>query len=163
MQENIRISFTLNGVAHAVEVDRDQTLLDLLRTEFGLKGPKYGCGMGQCGACTVLIGTAPARACVIRAAKSDGAQIRTLEGLRQGDRLHPVQQGFVEKEGAQCGYCLNGMVMTAVALLEHNPHPSRDEISHALRQNLCRCGTHKEIVSSVLRAVELKAGTRADG
>ena len=149
----------VNGCTLSVAGPPRRTLLDVLRTELGLTGPKYGCGMAQCGACTVLVDGAPARACVLPAGKVQGAAIVTLEGLadRQSGALHPVQQAFVEREGAQCGYCLNGMIMTAVAVLEREPRPTEDSVRNALRDNLCRCGTHSEIVASVLRAADLMA------
>lgn len=149
------LSFILNDQPVTCETEEamDGSALDLLRNWYGLKGPKYGCGMGQCGACTVLVDGQPARACVLRAARLRGRSVRTLEGLAGAAGLHPVQAAFVEKQGAQCGYCLNGMVMTAVALLERDPNVTRDDIRQALRDNLCRCGTHQEI----LDAVELAA------
>lgn len=151
------LSFELNGKALRIDADPSGLLLDLLRDACGLNGPKYGCGKAQCGACTVLVDGAPARACVMRNARVAGRTVTTLEGLadRQTGRLHPVQQGFVDGQGAQCGYCLNGMVMTTVALLARDPNPDDATIRAALRHNLCRCGTHQEIVASVRRAAEL--------
>ncbi|MGQ3675434.1 (2Fe-2S)-binding protein [Xanthobacter sp. TB0139] len=159
---NIRLS--INGQDVQIDTDQRRSLLDVLREEFGLHGPKYGCGLAQCGACTVLVDGAPARACVLRACQVEGRAITTLEGLADPETgaLHPVQQGFVDAEGAQCGYCLNGMVMMAVALLDRNPNPDEAEIRAALRHNLCRCGTHKEIIASVRRAAELMA-SRQEG
>lgn len=155
------LRFTLNGGAVARVVDRDRTVLDVLRAEYGVTGPKYGCGRAQCGACTVLMDGAPARACVMRAGHVEGRAVTTLEGLAAADgTLHPVQAAFLEREGAQCGYCLSGMVMTAVALLRHEPRPDEAQVRAALRHNLCRCGTHGEIVASVMRAADLMA---ADG
>ncbi|CAM3336928.1 (2Fe-2S)-binding protein [Paracoccus nototheniae] len=151
------MDFTLNGQDSSVTDGERLSLLDLLRDRIGLNGPKYGCGLGQCGACTVLVDGAPARACVMRAARVKGRSVTTLEGLADpvtGD-LHPVQQGFIDGQGAQCGYCLNGMIMTAVALLDRNPDPSDDQIRQALRDNLCRCGTHQDIVASVRQAAAL--------
>lgn len=148
---------TVNGSVHLVQCSTDRSLLDVLRDELGLKAAKYGCGKGQCGACTVLIDGRPARSCILRASRATLREITTLEGLADpetGD-LSPAQQGFLDCEGAQCGYCLNGMVMTAFALLSDNPNPSRDEIRDALRHNLCRCGTHLEIIASVERAAKL--------
>ncbi|TFF23268.1 (2Fe-2S)-binding protein [Jiella endophytica] len=151
------IEIAVNGQTRKLLVDDRRTLLDVLRSDLAVTGPKYGCGLAQCGACTVLVDGDPARACVLRAAKADGAAITTLEGLADpsAGTLHPVQQGFVDAAGAQCGYCLNGMIMTTVALLKANPNPCEQEVREALRHNLCRCGTHKEIVASVLRAAEL--------
>ncbi|MGE4371914.1 MAG: (2Fe-2S)-binding protein [Xanthobacter sp.] len=155
---------SINGQSVQIDVDQRRPLLDVLREEVGLHGPKYGCGLAQCGACTVLVDGAPARACVLRACQVEGRAITTLEGLADAETgtLHPVQQGFVEAEGAQCGYCLNGMVMMAVALLDRNPNPDEAEIRAALRHNLCRCGTHKEIIASVRRAAELLASRQEE-
>jgi len=149
--------FALNGETVATASDPDRMLLDVLRSEFGLNGPKYGCGMAQCGACTVLVDGAPARACVLRLRMVEGCEVTTLEGLADATTgaLHPVQQGFRDCQGAQCGYCLNGMVMTAVAYLDTQPNPTETDVRKALRHNLCRCGTHTEIIASVLRAAEL--------
>ncbi|SCY88445.1 (2Fe-2S)-binding protein [Paracoccus tibetensis] len=154
-----RLDFTLNGKAVAVTGAARLTLLDVLRDRLELNGAKYGCGLGQCGACTVLVDGAPARSCVMRAARVQGRAVTTLEGLAAPDSgtLHPVQQGFIDGQGAQCGYCLNGMVMTAVALLARNPDPTEAEIRQALRDNLCRCGTHLEIVASVRHAARRMA------
>lgn len=160
----IDLSFELNGRTRSAQVDSHQTLLELLRGEFGLHGAKYGCGMAQCGACTVLVDGAPARSCVLRAARVAGRRVTTLEGLADPETgaLHPVQQAFVDCQGAQCGYCLNGMVMTACALLDRNPAPTEVDIRTALRDNLCRCGTHREIIASVRRGAELMASRRAE-
>lgn len=150
------LSFTLNG--QTVTCEAEGSALDVLRDWYGLNGPKYGCGMGQCGACTVLVDGQVARACVLRAQRLQGRSVVTLEGLAGPEGLHPVQSAFVEKQGAQCGYCLNGMVMTAVALLERDPQVSRDDIRQALRDNLCRCGTHQEILDAVeMAAREMRA------
>lgn len=154
-----RLEFTLNGESVGLADAARLSLLDVLRDRLALNGAKYGCGLGQCGACTVLVDGAPARACVMRAARAQGRAVTTLEGLadpRTG-ALHPVQQGFIDGQGAQCGYCLNGMVMSAVALLSRNPDPSEAQIREALRDNLCRCGTHLEIVASVRHAARRMA------
>jgi len=149
-----RVDFQLNGWHRELTMGDREILLDVLRDRLGLNGPKYGCGLGQCGACTVLVDGAPARACVMRAARVARRDVTTLEGLanRVTGQLHPVQQGFLDGQGAQCGYCLNGMVMTTVALLERHPHPTDSQITQALCDNLCRCGTHHEIVASVHHA-----------
>lgn len=136
------------------------TLLHVLRNDLQFNGPKYGCGLGQCGACTVLVDGVAARACVVPARGVIGRHVTTLEGLparhpASGDALHPVQQAFIDAQAAQCGYCLNGMVMMAVALLERNPNPSEDDIRQELSSNLCRCGTHVEIMRAVQRAADL--------
>ena len=131
------------------------TLLHVLRNDLGLNAPKYGCGLGECGACTVLVGGVPARACVIPALEMQDRDITTLEGLGDANNPHPVQQAFIDTQAAQCGYCLNGMLMMTVALLNKNPQPTDDDIRQALSANLCRCGTHIEIIAAVHRAAEL--------
>jgi len=130
----------------------DATLLHVLRNDLALNGPKYGCGLGQCGACMVLIDGVAARSCVIPASAMEDRTITTLEGLGTIEQPHPVQQAFIEKQAAQCGYCLNGMIVATVALLEHTPRPTRAQIAAALSHNLCRCGTHVEIVEAVIEA-----------
>jgi nicotinate dehydrogenase subunit A len=131
------------------------TLLHVLRNDLVLNAPKYGCGLGECGACTVLIDGIPARACVIPALEMKDREITTLEGLGDAQQPHPVQQAFIDTQAAQCGYCLNGMLMMTVALLNKNPQPTDEEIRQALSANLCRCGTHLEIIAAVHRAAEL--------
>ena len=131
------------------------TLLHVLRNDLVLNAPKFGCGLGECGACTVLIDGKPARACVIPALEMKDREITTLEGLGDAQHPHPVQQAFIDTQAAQCGYCLNGMLMMTVALLKKNPQPTDDEIRQALSANLCRCGTHIEIIAAVHRAAEL--------
>ena len=131
------------------------TLLHVLRNDLALNAPKYGCGLGECGACTVLIDGIPARACVIPALEMTDREITTLEGLGDAQQPHPVQQAFIDTQAAQCGYCLNGMLMMTVALLHKNPQPNDEQIRQALSANLCRCGTHIEIIAAVHRAAEL--------
>lgn len=151
-----KLHLNINGHSKAVSGDPDRTLLDCLREEMDLTGAKYGCGMAQCGACTVLIDGAPARSCVLRACKAEGHEITTLEGLRDAKtgQLHPVQEAFVEMQGAQCGYCTNGMIMTSIAFLDQNPSPTEVEVRQALRHNFCRCGAYTEIIASVMLAAE---------
>jgi nicotinate dehydrogenase subunit A len=132
----------------------DTPLLYILRNDFELNGPKYGCGFGQCGACTVLVDGQATRSCVVPAAAAIGREVTTLEGLGTLDALHPVQRAFIDEQAAQCGYCLNGMIMSTKALLDRNPSPDDRAIHEALRFNLCRCGTHLEIVAAVHRAAE---------
>ena len=150
MQTTIRL--TVNGLTHEVDVDADTALLYVLRNDLALNGPKYGCGLGECGACTVLIDGVAARACVIPVKGCTGREIVTLEGLGTRERPDPVQAAFIAEQAAQCGYCLNGMIMTTKALLAINPHPTEAEGREALRYNLCRCGAHVEIMRAVMRA-----------
>ena len=151
------IPLTVNAQAVVVDATREATLLHVLRNELGLNGPKYGCGLGQCGACTVWVDGVAARSCVIPAHGAAGRKITTLEGLGTRAAWHPVQAAFEEAQAAQCGYCLNGMVMQAAALLAREPHPTEERIRAELSGNLCRCGTHVEIV----RAVQLAASRLA--
>ncbi len=151
----VNISVNLNGAAQAFEVNKQATLLGLLRNDCELNSPKYGCGLGECGACTVLVDGTAARACVIPACGVDGRSVTTLEGLGTAANLHPVQQAFIDAQAAQCGYCLSGMIMMTVALLARNPDPSEADIHRELAGNLCRCGTHVEIVLAVQRAAVL--------
>jgi nicotinate dehydrogenase subunit A len=147
----------VNGATHLVDAAADTPLLYLLRNDLALNGPKFGCGLGECGACTVLLDGVPTRACVTTAKVALGREITTLEGLGTRNALHPVQQAFIEEQAAQCGYCLNGMIMTAKALLDRDPQPSVATIQRELSRNLCRCGTHVEIIRAVQRAAELLA------
>ena len=149
----------VNQVRHVLtETTRRANLLHVLRNDLQLNGPKYGCGLGECGSCTVWVDGVAARACVIPAHGVAGRSITTLEGLPalhgQAGALHPVQQAFVDAQAAQCGYCLNGMVMMAAALLARNPNPNEADVRRELSGNLCRCGTHLEIIQAVLLAAE---------
>ena len=148
-------TLTVNGREVVVEADPKTALLYILRNDLELNGPKYGCGLGECGACCVLVEGRAVRSCTIPVGAIGGRTIVTLEGLGDPDRLHPVQQAFIEESGAQCGYCLNGMIISSVALLARNPEPQEADIREALRHNLCRCGTHVEILAAVLKAVGL--------
>jgi nicotinate dehydrogenase subunit A len=147
----------VNGQPRPVAARPGTPLLAVLRNDLGLNGPKYGCGLGQCGACTVLVDGVAARACVLPIEGVAGRAVTTLEGLGTADALHPVQQAFVDCQAAQCGYCLNGMVMTTAALLRHTPQPSEAQARAALSHNLCRCGTHLQILQAVQRAAQLLA------
>jgi len=151
------VEVTLKVNQHTVDLTLSDAanLLHVLRNDLGLNAPKYGCGLGECGACTVLVDDIPARACVIPALEMQGRNITTLEGLGDAQCPHPVQQAFIETQAAQCGYCLNGMLMMTVALLRRHPHPTQQQIRQALSANLCRCGTHLEIIAAVYRAAEL--------
>jgi nicotinate dehydrogenase subunit A len=146
------LAFKVNGREIELSVPAQASLLHVLRNDLSLNGPKYGCGLGQCGACTVWVDGVAARACVIPAHGVAGRAITTLEGLGSRDSWHPVQQAFEEAQAAQCGYCLNGMVMQAAALLARDPHPDDARIRAELSGNLCRCGTHVEILAAVQAA-----------
>lgn len=149
-QATIRLN--VNGGIHDVAAAPDTALLYVLRNDLELNGPKYGCGLGECGACTVIIDGVAARSCVIPISGCVQRDILTLEGLGSRHHPDPVQTAFIEEQAAQCGYCLNGMIMTAKALLTHNPQPSESEVRQALQYNLCRCGAHVEILRAVMRA-----------
>ena len=151
------IRLHVNGQAVDLAVDAAAPLLAVLRNDLGLNGPKYGCGLGECGACTVLVDGVAARACTMPLVGVAGRELTTLEGLAGPERLHPVQQAFIDSQAAQCGYCLNGMVMTTVALLRREPQPTDAQARAALSHNLCRCGTHLEILAAVQRAAALLA------
>jgi len=146
------IRLIVNGRMHDVVAAPDTPLLYVLRNDLELNGPKYGCGLGECGTCAVLIDGAAARSCVIPIEGCIGRAITTLEGLGTRAAPDPVQAAFIQEQAAQCGYCLNGMIMTTKALLNANPHPSEAEVVEALRYNLCRCGAHVEILRAALRA-----------
>lgn len=150
---------SVNGHMHDIAAAPDTPLLYVLRNDLALNGPKYGCGLGECGACTVLIDDVAARSCVIPLAACAGRHVVTLEGL--GSRAHPdaVQSAFIAEQAAQCGYCLNGMIMTVKALLIRNAHPTEAELRETLRYNLCRCGAHVEILRAARRAAGLDAGS----
>lgn len=150
VQEMIRL--TVNGRIHDISVAPDTPLLYVLRNDLELNGPKYGCGLGECGACTVIIDGVAARSCLIPVSGCVQRNILTLEGLGSREHPDPVQDAFIEEQAAQCGYCLNGMIMTTKALLMQNPRPSETEVLAALRYNLCRCGAHIEILRAVMRA-----------
>ena len=150
----------MNGTVHTLDIPSGASLLHVLRNDLGLNGPKYGCGLGQCGACTVLIDGKAARSCVLPAAPLEGFSIVTLEGLGSRANPHPVQRAFVNYSATQCGYCLNGMIMTVAALLTRLPGAGEDEIREALRYNLCRCGSHVEVLQAACAAaVEMPEGT----
>ena len=150
-----KVELMLNGALQTLTVFKETSLLNLLRNDCELNSPKYGCGLGECGACTVLVDGIAARSCVIPAQGMAGRSITTLEGLGKPYQLHPVQQAFIDAQAAQCGYCLSGMIMMTVALLARNPNPTEAEIHGELSGNLCRCGTHVEIVQAVRRAAVL--------
>jgi len=145
----------INGARKQIHADPERLLLFVLRNELDLTGTKYGCGEGQCGACTVLIDGIPTRSCQTKLKEIAGKEITTIEGLASGTRLHPVQQSFVECDAMQCGYCTSGMILSSVALLQRNPAPASAEIKSALEGNICRCGTYNRIVAAVHQAARL--------
>jgi len=148
---------TVNGKPHVVQAEPDTPLLYVLRNELGLYGPQFGCGGESCGACTVLVGMKPVRSCHLPVSEIGRSPITTLEGLIEDGELYPVQRAFIDEQAMQCGYCINGMIMTAAALLWKNPHPSNAQIRSALDENLCRCGAHLRIMRAVKRAEQLMA------
>ncbi len=152
-----QLTLNVNGEDRRVAIAPDTPLLYVLRDNLGLHGPKFGCGLGECGACTVIMNGAATRSCVMPATAAKGAKIVTLEGLGTIEKPHPVQKAFIEEQAAQCGYCINGMIMTAAAFLEGAPHPTRAAIIDTLNANLCRCGTHMRIVRAVERAARERA------
>lgn len=151
------ITITVNGKTHSVDAAGDTPLLYVLRNDLELNGAKYGCGFAQCGACTVVVEGKPVRSCVTPVAAVAGKKITTIEGLGSADQPHPLQQAFIEEQAAQCGYCANGMIMTAKTLLDRNPRPTEAQIRKALGANFCRCGTHNRIVRAVQRAAKESA------
>jgi nicotinate dehydrogenase subunit A len=144
----------VNGVRHQTTATSDTPLLDLLRNELELNGPKFGCGLGQCGACTVHLDGQPVRACITPVGSATGHSVVTVEGLGTIDAPHPLQRAFIEEQAAQCGYCISGIIMTAAALLTHTPAPTEQQIRTALAGNLCRCGTHMRILRAIHRAAD---------
>jgi nicotinate dehydrogenase subunit A len=154
-------TINVNGRARSAEAAGDTPLLYVLRNDFGLNGAKYGCGVGQCGACTVMIDGKATRSCVTALSSMNAKKVMTLESLSDGGKMHPLQQAFIEEQAAQCGYCANGMIMTAKALLDRTPRPTEAQIRKALAANFCRCGTHNRIVRAVQRAAnQMVGGTR---
>jgi nicotinate dehydrogenase subunit A len=147
------ITLNVNGAATIVDAPAETKLLYVLRNDLRLNGAKYGCGLGQCGACTVLVDGAPIRSCITEAGAVAGARVETIEGLAQGDRLHPVQRAMLAEQAAQCGYCSAGIVMAAVALLRQTREPTDTQIKQALDDNLCRCGSQARVVRAIKRAV----------
>lgn len=148
----------VNGAEHRLDVDPERTLLEVLRDELGLTGAKYGCGEGQCGACTVLLDGAAVRSCLLPAGAARDKAVRTIEGLAAGGVLDPLQQAFLDHGALQCGYCTPGMILQSKALLAREPAPDRDAIRTALQGNLCRCGCHRAIVDAVQAAVTAHQG-----
>jgi nicotinate dehydrogenase subunit A len=154
------ISLDVNGARQTVVVSGDTPLLYALRNDLGLNGPKFGCGLGECGACAVLVEGRAVRACSIKVSAVEGRAITTLEGLGTSAHPHPVQRAFIDMQAAQCGYCINGMIIAAVSLINRNPDPDEVDIRKALSRHLCRCGTHMEILAAVRHAVVLMRAAR---
>ena len=150
----MNVSLLVNGAEHRIDVPADLSLLSVLRNELNLTGTKYGCGEGQCGACTVLLDGKPVRSCRTSVVAAAGKKITTIEGLEQNGRLHPVQQAFLDAEAFQCGYCTSGMVLSSVALLNSNPNPREEDIIRFMNGNICRCGTYPRIIAAVQQAAK---------
>jgi nicotinate dehydrogenase subunit A len=163
MREATAYTLRVNGKQHVVKGEGDTPLIYFLRNDLELNSPKFGCGLGECGACTIILDGAAARSCALPLRLAEGRDILTLEGLGNQDAPHPIQQAFIDAQAAQCGYCLNGMIMTAKALLDANPAPDETAIRDALRFNLCRCGTHLEIIKAVQLAAARGWRRNADG
>ena len=149
---DVKVTLTVNGKKQTISTDPQRSLLDVLREDLHLTGTKYGCGEGRCGACSVLMDGERILSCVTTVAQADKKSITTIEGLAEGDSLHPVQQAFLAEGAMQCGYCTPGMIMTAVALLEKNPDPTDEQISTVMNVNLCRCNGYPKILNAVRRA-----------
>lgn len=158
MEETIR--FELNGKKTEIKLDPKLTLLWVLKTQFKLTGTKFGCGIGFCGSCTVLINNEPVRSCSIPVGEIAGKKVVTIEGLEVNGNLHPVQKAFIEHDALQCGYCTPGMIMQAVGFLMKNPQPSEEEILHGMEENLCRCGAHVRIVKAIQSASKEMKGVK---
>jgi aerobic-type carbon monoxide dehydrogenase small subunit (CoxS/CutS family) len=158
MDENI--SFKLNGKTVSVTTDPDRMLLWVLRTDLGLTGTKYGCGEGQCGACTVMLGDRAVRSCIIPMGIVKGKEVTTIEGLAENGKLHPIQEAFVKHDALQCGFCTSGMILNAYGLLLKNPEPSRQQIIDGMENNLCRCAAHIRIIRAIETAAQEMKGAR---
>jgi nicotinate dehydrogenase subunit A len=152
-----RISLRVNNQSRVVDADPATPLLYVLRDDLELHGPRFGCGLGQCGACTVIMDGNAVRSCSVPVSSAQNKAITTLEGLGTLEHPHPLQAAFIEEQAAQCGYCMNGMIMVSKVLLDKNPHPTDDQIKQALNGNLCRCGSHLRVIRAVKRAAGVKA------
>jgi nicotinate dehydrogenase subunit A len=152
-----RIAFKVNGKSQVVDTDPSTPLLYVLRNDLGLNGPRFGCGLSQCGACTIIVENNTIRSCTFPVSAAQNRNITTLEGLGSAAHPHYIQKAFIEEQAAQCGYCMNGMIMTAKVLLDKNPNPTEEEIKRRLNGNLCRCGSHLRVIRAVRRAAREKA------
>ncbi len=157
---SVTVRFKVNGTQKSVSTDPDRRLLDVLREDLQLTGTKYGCGEGQCGACTVLVDGAPARSCLLPASAVAGKSVTTIEGLARGEALHPVQQAFLDEGALQCGYCTPGMILEAVALLRSKPDPTEEEVAAGMNGHLCRCNGYLKMVKAIRRAAAIVRGER---
>jgi aerobic-type carbon monoxide dehydrogenase small subunit (CoxS/CutS family) len=153
-----KISLRVNGINYRVDIDPWRTLVEVLRENLGLTGTKISCNEGECGACTVLMDGSPVASCLVLAIDAQGKEIVTIEGLSEGEKLHPIQEAFLKNGAIQCGYCTPGMVMSAKTLLDNNPHPTALEVRKAISGNLCRCTGYQQIVDSVLAASKMLGG-----
>jgi len=156
-----RFDLEVNGRRRSVQAEPDVSLLTVLRDYLGLTGSKYGCGEGQCGACTILVNGTARRSCITPVSAAIGKPVTTIEGLEQSGRLHPVQQAFLDGEAFQCAYCTSGMIMSSVALLQQNPNPTPTEIEQSLQGNICRCGTQPRIIEAVQKAAKVARGRQS--
>lgn len=156
--EKKRIRFTINNQAQELSIDPWRTLLEVIREDLQLTGTKEGCGEGECGSCTVIMNGKTVNSCLIPAVEADNKEIITIEGLADGDDLHPIQEAFVEKSGMQCGFCTPGMIMSAKALLDSNPNPNKDEIREGIAGNFCRCTGYTKIIESISAAASVMKG-----
>ena len=152
---SITVKFKVNGIDRHITTDSGRRLLDLLRDDLGLTGTKEGCGIGECGACTVLMNGRKVNSCMVPAGQAEGTTVVTIEGLGGADeKLHPIQQAFIDAGAVQCGFCTPGMIMSAADLLEANPDPSEDDIKEAVAGNICRCGAYRQIIDAIVMAAE---------
>ena len=158
--KTVTLSFTINGRKEQVSIPPHRTLLEMLREDLQLTGTKEGCGHGECGACTVILDGKTVNSCLVLAAEADGQDILTIEGLETGDKVHLIQQAFIDESGMQCGFCTPGVILSAKALLDANPAPTREEIKEALVGNFCRCTGYTKILESVEAAAEAMRGAR---
>jgi isoquinoline 1-oxidoreductase alpha subunit len=155
------VSFHLNGKPVQISAGPDRTLLWVLRTDLALTGPKYGCGISQCGACTVLVDNRAVRSCSVDLKSVEGKYVVTIEGLAEAEKLHPLQEAFIAHDALQCGFCTSGMILTAYGFLKRHPDPTRDQVIAGMDDNLCRCGAHMRIVDAVLEAATAMKGAAA--
>jgi carbon-monoxide dehydrogenase small subunit len=156
--DQVKIKFNLNGIPHEMHVQPWKTLLEVIREDLKLTGTKEGCGQGECGSCTVIMGGRTVNSCLVPAVEADNQEITTIEGLSEGDQLHPIQEAFVNHSGMQCGFCTPGMIMSAKALLEEKPDPSEEEIREGIAGNFCRCTGYTKIIESISAAADAMKG-----